>query len=72
MEDPSEVAALFCAQLLLEGKVRSLPEMFKNIDAVTSGDIQKVAKEIFVNEKLNLAIIGPYKDEAKFEKILKL
>jgi len=72
LEDSREIAALFGAQLLLEGKVRSLPEMFKNIDAVTSGDIQKVAKDIFVNEKLNLAIIGPYKDEAKFEKILKL
>jgi hypothetical protein len=39
---------------------------------VSAKEIQKVAREIFVTEKLNLAMIGPWKDEAKFLKLLKL
>jgi len=35
-------------------------------------DVQTVAQDIFKEEKLNLAIIGPYKDEERFKKILKL
>ncbi|HEX7455966.1 MAG TPA: pitrilysin family protein [Candidatus Nanoarchaeia archaeon] len=72
LEDSREVASLFGTQQLLEGKVRTTDEMFKKVDEVTESDIQKVASDIFKNKGLNLAIIGPYKDEAKFEKILKL
>ena len=50
----------------------TLPEIFKNIDKVTENDILRVAKEIFQNKKLNLAVIGPHKDGKKLEKILKL
>ena len=31
-----------------------------------------VAKDIFQNQKLNLAIIGPFKEKEKFEEITKL
>ena len=72
LEDSREVAALFGSQQLLEGKVRSVEEIFTKINAVTAEDVNKVAVDIFKNEALNLAIIGPYKDEGKFVKILKL
>jgi len=39
---------------------------------VTAEDIQRVAKDIFRPENLNLALIGPFKDKAKFERLLKL
>jgi len=38
---------------------------------VTAEDIQRVAEDIFRPERLNLAVIGPYKDEEKFKKLLK-
>ena len=72
LEDSREMALMFGLQQLLEGKIRTTEEIFKNIDAVSAQDVQKVAKDIFKNEGLNLAIIGPYKDEAKFAKILSL
>ena len=72
LEDSREVAALFGSQQLLEGKVRSVEEIFTKINAVTAEDVNKVAADIFKNEALNLAVIGPYKDEGKFVKILKL
>ncbi|MDP2720438.1 MAG: pitrilysin family protein [bacterium] len=72
LEDSREVASLFGAQQLLEGKFRSLEEISKNIDKVTAEEIQSVAQEIFVNRALNLTVIGPYKNEEKFVKILKI
>jgi len=44
------------------------------IDKVTVADIHKVAQDIFKNEKLNLAVIGPVeeKDKEKLQKLLKI
>ena len=72
LEDSREVAGMFGSQLLLEGKIRTPEDITKHVDSVEGSDIQKVASDIFKTSKLNLAIIGPYKDETKFEKILKL
>ena len=72
LEDSRELALMFGLQQLLERKIRTTDEVFKKIDAVSAEDMQKVAKDIFKNSGLNLAIIGPYKEEAKFAKILKI
>jgi len=49
------------------------PEHFiKAIEKVTAEDIQRVARDIFATNRLNLAIIGPFKKGKSFEKILKL
>ena len=71
LEDSREVSNLFGLQELLEEKIRTPAEIIENVEKVTGSDIQKVAEDIFVNQGLNLAIIGPYKSEDKFEKILK-
>ena len=71
LEDSREVSNFFGLQELLEEKIRTPKEVIANIEKVTSEDIQSVAKEIFKNNGLNLAIVGPYKDNSKFEKILK-
>jgi predicted Zn-dependent peptidase len=72
LEDSREVASLFGLQELLERKIRTPEEIMKKVEEVTAADIKMVASDIFKDKSLNLAIIGPYKDEAKFEKILKL
>jgi len=72
LEDSKDVAAMFGMQQLLENKIRTPEEIMEKIDRVTADDIKEVAKDIFRNEKLNLAIIGPYKEEGEFVKILTL
>ncbi len=53
-------------------KIESFLKKIKKIQAVTAEDIQTVAREIFVNKGLNLAIIGPHQGmEEEFLKILK-
>jgi len=56
----------------LEKKILTPEEIFAKIDKVRESDILKVAKDIFQPKKLNLALIGPFKDKAKFQKLLKL
>jgi len=70
--DSSDSQASFHAvQELLEGKIVELNQKFKEIDKVSINDINKLAKEIFVPEKLNLALIGPVEESEK-EKIRNL
>ena len=45
-------------------------EIFVKIDKVTFSDILRVAKDIFREKTLNLAVVGPHKNGKKLEKIL--
>ncbi|MEA2113608.1 MAG: pitrilysin family protein [Patescibacteria group bacterium] len=70
MEASDEKASFAAFQELLTGKILTLEQKLAKIEAVTVNDIQRVAQDIFRPEKLNLALIGPFKDKAKFEKLL--
>ncbi len=72
MEASDEKASFYATQELLTGEILTLEEKFAKIDKVTANDIQRVAKDIFRPEKLNLALIGPFKDKKRFDKILKI
>lgn len=72
LEGTSGALEYYGFQELLMPEVLTYEQICKKIDAVSAVDVQRVAREIFVNEKLNLAVIGPFKDKGKFEKILKL
>ncbi len=70
MEASDEVAMFFVGQELSRREILKREEIFKRIDRVTPEDILAVAKEIFQNKKLNLAIIGPHKNSEKLQKML--
>ena len=71
LEDSQQLAARSAYQLLLEGQLRTTKQTADLIDKVTLEDVQRVAKKIFKTEKLNLALIGPFKSEERFKKLLK-
>jgi predicted Zn-dependent peptidase len=70
LEDSRNVASRYALQVLLEKRIRTPEEALALIDKVTTEDIQRVARDIFRPNKLNLAIIGPYKDRGRFNKLL--
>lgn len=72
LEASDEVAMFFVDQEISKEKILTLEEKFVLIDKVTSIDVQRVAQDIFKNNKLNLAIIGPHKKTKELEKILNL
>ncbi len=71
LEDTKDVASFFGEQGLFLDEILSPDEIYARIDKVTVKDVLKEAKRLFVPERLNLAIIGPYNDEKKFLKLLK-
>lgn len=60
-------ASFFAMQEVMGQKVLTPEEKLKLIDKVTINDINKIAKDIFVPEKLNLAVIGPIEENKKEE-----
>lgn len=53
-------------------KITSPEGYLKKINKVTVAKIRTIARSIFVNSGLNLAMIGPFKDKKRFEKLLKI
>ena len=70
LEDTTEVNEFFGQRALFLPEIDTPEEFFKKVDGVRLEDLERVAKDIFVPEKLNLAVIGPYKDENKFHKLI--
>ena len=54
---------------IVYGQIMSFDEILKKISAVTPEALRKVAGEILV-QRPTLALVGPFKSESKFEKIL--
>jgi predicted Zn-dependent peptidase len=72
LETVQSKAGFFGNQELFYEKVESPEEILVKYEKITAEDIQKVAKEIFKNSKLNLAVIGPHKDKKGLKNILKV
>jgi len=72
MEDSSSVAEWYGRQELLVGKIKTPEEKIKEVMAVTKAQVEAIARDIFQTKKINLALIGPYKDEGKFKKFLRI
>lgn len=70
VEGSDEVVEFLVGQEVLTGNIKLIKERMKEIDAVTAEDVLRVAKDIFKNEKLNLAVIAPKVNSKKLESIL--
>jgi len=71
LESSDDIANFYGGQELLKRETKSAEEKAKQIRKVTASQIQALAKEIFKDRGLNLALIGPFKEKSKFSKILK-
>lgn len=70
LESSDEVASFLAGQEILKNKILSPEQIFEKVEKVTVGDVLRVAKDIFDSRRLNLAVIGPHKDEKKIKDIL--
>ena len=71
LETSDQLAGFYGGQEIITKKIVSPEETIKKIQAVKVEEISAVAKDIFKNNKLNLVIIGPFKEKPRFEQILK-
>jgi len=71
LEDTKDVGGFFGDQELFLTKVLTPEEVLRKIDAISANDVVAEARRLFRPERLNLAIIGPYENPVRFEKLLK-
>lgn len=71
LEDSEEFAHLLGKYELLHGNAKTPDEIMKLIDAVKLTDITRIAKDLFKEENMKLAVIGPYSDDDRFRKLMK-
>ncbi len=62
-EGPQGLIMYGLTREILEGAALEPEELLQKIDAVTAEDIQRVARDLIANDKLHLAVIGPFEDD---------
>lgn len=70
LEGSDSIAYFYGIQELLRDGVTTTEELIKKIRAVTPEQIKDLANELFKDETLNMALIGPFKEEEKFKKLM--
>lgn len=70
MESTNAVAQYVGGQEVLTGRILTLDEVFKNFDAVTPKDIQRVAQKYLAPEYLRIAAITPQQIDGELNKML--
>jgi predicted Zn-dependent peptidase len=71
-ENSSVLSSFYGLQELLSGKILTVEEKKEKIEKVSREDLRCLAKEIFVPQSLNLAVIGPHKNKADIVSRLKI
>jgi len=72
LETSDHRAEYYGIQQVLKHAVETPREAVGKIKSVTPRDIRRVARAIFRNDRLNMAIIGPYKNSKRFSGMLKM
>ena len=55
---------------VLEHRLPDSEEVVRGLDAVTSDDVARVATELIATDRMRLAVIGPFDDASRFERLL--
>jgi predicted Zn-dependent peptidase len=72
LEDPKGMIMFGLRSEVLEQRLREPDEVLAGFDAVTVEDVQRVARDIIRESRLNLALIGPFDDADRFARLLEL
>ena len=72
MEDTRAISAWMGNQEMLMKDIMQFDDVVESINRVSTEDIEKVASSILVEEKLNMAVVGPCRGGRRLEKLMKL
>jgi predicted Zn-dependent peptidase len=70
LESPHGLINFGLRREVLEGQAPEPEEVLTGIEAVTAEDVQQLAQELINDEAIRLAVIGPFDDPDRFEKLL--
>ncbi len=72
MEDSRSVAGWLGGQEVLNNSILDVDQVIANINAVTTEELSRIARELIRSEHLRLGLVGPMADAAPLEKLLNL
>ncbi len=72
LESSDSLADWYGTDELIRRKLETPEQAIKRLRTLTPEDLQKVARDIFVDAKMNLAVVGPTKDATRLKKLLKI
>ena len=70
LESPQGLIMFGLRKEVLERRAPDPEEVLAGLSAVTAEDVARVAQDVIADERLRLAVIGPFDDDARFEKLL--
>jgi len=69
-ESPQGLLQFGLRREVLEGGAVEPQEVLDGLDAVTAEDVQRVAQDVIGRNRFTLAVVGPFEDAERFEKLL--
>jgi predicted Zn-dependent peptidase len=70
LESPQGAIQYGLRREVLENAIEEPDDLLARLDEVTVEDVQRVAKDLFEDRRLYLALVGPFDDPARFEQLL--
>lgn len=72
LEDSRSVAQFYGMKKLLSDKIKSPTQVLEAFEKVTLDEVNAIAKSLIAPGECRLAVIGPYKSDKKFKKLLQV
>ena len=72
MEDTRAVASWMGQSEMLLGEIAHVDDVIEQVDAVTTDDVLRLANDVLVSERLNIAVVGPCRGHRRIERMLRL
>jgi len=70
LESPQGTIQYGLRREVLEGEIEEPDELLRQLDEVTAEDVQRVARDLLDGKGLYLAVVGPFDDPDRFEKLI--
>ena len=70
LESPQGAIQYGLRREVLENEIEEPDDLLARLDEVTIEDVQRVARDLFDEKRLYLALVGPFDDPARFERLL--
>ena len=70
LESPQGAIQYGLRREVLENEIEEPDDLLARLDEVTVEDVQRVAKDLFEDKRLYLALVGPFDDPSRFEALL--
>jgi len=70
LESPQAMIQFGMRRQVLENDTEEPDDVLRELDVVTAEDVQRVARDLIEDKRLYLAVVGPFDDAERFEKLI--